>query len=139
MSDDEVALIRTICEYPEEDTPRLAYADYLDENAETAGPPGGPPDAPSRRERPGWNRGRAEGRRAGANGGDLRRTGGTHPPRRPHARLPRPARFTRHGPAARQPPVAHPRRARPRHPRRDPADGVTPAGPPRRAGHPERE
>lgn len=29
---DEAALLRAICEHPDEDTPRLAYADWLDEN-----------------------------------------------------------------------------------------------------------
>jgi uncharacterized protein (TIGR02996 family) len=33
MTDHE-AILRAICEYPREDTPRLAYADWLDENAD---------------------------------------------------------------------------------------------------------
>lgn len=34
MTDDERAMLRTICIFPDDDTPRLVYADYLEERGE---------------------------------------------------------------------------------------------------------
>src|SRR5437899_1677068 len=33
MSDEQAALLKAICDNPDEDTPRLVYADWLDEQA----------------------------------------------------------------------------------------------------------
>ncbi|MDY3555632.1 TIGR02996 domain-containing protein [Gemmata sp. JC717] len=41
MLPDEAALLRAVCDDPDDDTPRLVYADWLDENP---GAPGGTPD-----------------------------------------------------------------------------------------------
>jgi uncharacterized protein (TIGR02996 family) len=40
MTDDELALLKTVLSSPEDDTPRLVYADWLDEHAGTAPCPG---------------------------------------------------------------------------------------------------
>lgn len=41
MISDEAALLRAVCDSPDDDTPRLVYADWLDENPDA---PGGTPD-----------------------------------------------------------------------------------------------